>query len=112
MNGEKILIPKNNDANEGYAMSIGHLADACNPYHGDLVLIAADNDGRDHMLVCQCKNPGFIGNDHILGNCEDVRICDDGKIDDINRPLAMINCVCSSDTYQISDREEVQGVPF
>lgn len=93
-NGQVKLIPKNTSTNEGYALPITTLADSCNPFHGDYTLVAADNDSTEYMLICTCKDPGLIGNDNILGNCTNVSICN-GQIDDINKPLDEINCVCS-----------------
>lgn len=94
-NGETRIIPKNDQATEGYALAITTVADACNPYHGDMTLVAADADSVEYMLVCSCKNPGYIGNESLLGNCTSVFICN-GKIDDIDKPLNEIKCVCTS----------------
>lgn len=106
-NGNKVVIPKNATANEGYALAINVLVDACNPYHGDLALVATNADSTEYMLICNCKNPGYIGNDNILGNCTNVYICN-GEIDDINKPLKEINCKC--DARQKNIRYE-DGLP-
>lgn len=92
-NKVKKTIPKNNK-NEGYALPItSKLEEKCNIYHGDLTLISKNDNLDEYMLICKCKEPGYIGNDHILGNCTTVRICN-SKIDDINQPLEKINCIC------------------
>lgn len=108
-NGNELVIPKNEKPNEGYALAITTLSEACNPYHGDLVLVAANRESTEYMLICSCKNPGFIGNEHLLGNCSTVFICD-GKIDNIDQPLEKINCVCEPD--RISKRRgDMKGAP-
>lgn len=106
-NGHTTIIPKNSSPTEGYALAITSLADACNPYHGDLVLVGKNAESTEYMMICNCKNPGYIGNEDILGACEDVFICD-GKIDDLNRPLDEINCVCNE--TEVSLRYE-DGLP-
>lgn len=106
-NGGTFDIPKNKSDNEGYALAITNLAEACNPYHGDLVLVTANAESNEYMLVCSCKNPGFIGNTSLLNACEEVFICD-GKIDDLNKPLDQINCKCAAS--EISVRYNT-GVP-
>lgn len=90
-NNERKIIPKNLDSNDGYCLALTKMP--CNPYHGDLTLVSTDTDSNDYLLICTCKNPGYIGNETLLGNCETVFVCN-GKIDDINRPLNEINCVC------------------
>lgn len=92
-NGKTYNIPKNKYETEGYALSIVNIVGACNPYHGDLVLVTANADSNDYMLICSCKNPGFIGNTSLLNSCEDIFICN-GEIDDLNKPLEQINCKC------------------
>jgi len=92
-NRETTTIPKNSSPNEGYALAITSIADSCNANHGDLILVTTDPTTNEYAMLCNCKNPGYIGNDHILGNCTTVYICN-GKIDDINQPLANINCEC------------------
>lgn len=106
-NGISKIIPKNETANEGYALAITTIIDACNPYHGDLTLVTVNENSNEYMLVCTCKNPGYIGNEDILGNCTTVFICN-GKIDDINKTLDRINCVC--DVRQKSLRYD-DGLP-
>lgn len=103
-NNRTITIPKNDNPNEGYALAITTTSDACNPYHGDFTLIAANNEATEYMLVCICKQPGYIGNENILGNCTTVFICD-GKIDDIEKPLDQINCECGirEQSFRYSD---------
>lgn len=106
--GNSTMIPANATPNDGYALPVTNLASACNPYHGDLVLVSLDSDSTEYMMICSCKNPGYIGNLHILDSCENVFICN-GKIDDINRPLDEINCIC--DDNQASFRYDLDGVP-
>lgn len=86
-------IPSNTTPNDGYALAITAIADSCNPYHGDLTLAALDHNSTEYMLICTCKNPGYIGNENILGNCTTAYICD-GKIDNIDQPLNEIVCEC------------------
>lgn len=94
-NGEVIMIEKNKTENEGYALPIVAKAyGICNPYHSDLVLVAANAEADSYMLICQCKNPGYIGNDEILGTCSTPRICN-GKVKDVMKPLEEIECQCS-----------------
>lgn len=92
-NNKKTTIPKNDDPNEGYALAITTISEACNAYHGDFTLVAANSEATEYMLICTCKNPGYIGNHDLLGNCTTVFICE-GKIDDIEKPLDQINCQC------------------
>nr|AJZ73109.1 PIF-1 [Venturia canescens] len=106
--GEKFIIPRNKSENDGWVLAITDLAAACNPYHGDYVLVAANDNSTEYMLVCQCKNPGYIGNDDILGACTGLRICN-GKVDNINQELKDINCVCKLGQY--SHRYDDDGVP-
>lgn len=92
-NGRVSVIPKNEGPNEGYALSIQTIVDTCNPFHGDPVLISDADESGDYILGCRCKNPGYIGSENVVDSCTTVHICG-GKIDDIDRPLAKINCVC------------------
>lgn len=94
-NGEiPITIKKNKSTKEGYALSVTSVAKSCNPYHGDLILVSLNSDSTEYMLICQCKNPGYIGNNDVLGNCTTPNICN-GKVKDINKPLNEIECVCN-----------------
>lgn len=90
-----IIIPRNDAPNEGYALAIRVLADSCNPYHGDLVLTSLNPTSKEYMMVCSCKNPGYIGNEHLLGNCTTLYVCN-GHVDNINRPLNQIECACKA----------------
>lgn len=99
-NGETFVIPKNVSSNEGYALALTNISKACNPYHGDLVLVTTNADSNEYMLICSCKNPGYIGNLTILNACEDVFICN-GQIDDINKPLEEINCKCDKTEHSV-----------
>lgn len=94
VNDKTIIIPKNQSPTEGYALAIRVLADSCNPYHGDLVLVALSTTSNEYMMICACKNPGYIGNTTVLGNCTSVFICD-GKLVDIDKPLDQVECVCA-----------------
>lgn len=94
-NNESTIIPKNKSPTEGYALAITTISESCNPYHGDLTLVTANAESNEYMLICTCKNPGYIGNDDLLGNCTTVYICN-GQIDDIDKPLKNINCICDS----------------
>jgi len=91
--GQKSIIPKNEDSNDGYCLSVVYTEDFCNLYHGDMALVQIEPASTDTMLICNCRNPGLIGNTSIKGACDTVFICD-GKIDDINKPLSEINCKC------------------
>lgn len=99
-NNVTTTIPKNAAPNEGYALAITTLADACNPYHGDFTLITTDATSNEYMMICNCKNPGYIGNENLLDNCTNVFICN-GKIDNIDQPLSKINCQCSASEKSI-----------
>lgn len=91
--GKRYTIPRNQRPDEGYALAITHLSDACNPYHGDLVLVSINADATEYMMICECKNPGFIGNEHLLGACDTPFICK-GRVVDVNRPLGQVECKC------------------
>lgn len=95
INEQTILIPHNTDPNKGYALPITSFSEDCNVFHGDYVIVALDTTKTEYMMICSCKEPGFIGNESILGNCTTVHICN-GQIDDINKPLNQINCICKS----------------
>lgn len=98
------VIPKNENANEGYALVVRSLIENCNIWHGDPVLVTTENNSsigeQSYLLICQCKNPGYIGNDTILGACDTPFICN-GMVDDVNQPLDKINCKCRSDQKQV-----------
>lgn len=91
---QSTIIPKNSTPTEGYALAIRMLADSCNPYHGDLVLVALTADSNEYMMICSCKNPGYVGNDHMLGNCTTLSVCN-GRVVDINKPLNELECACA-----------------
>lgn len=99
-NGNTYIIKKNKTKTEGYALAITNLAKTCNPYHGDLVLVTANTESTDYMLICSCKHPGYIGNLSLLNSCEDVFVCN-GKIDNINKPLEEINCICEKTEHTV-----------
>lgn len=91
--GVETLIPANSSANEGYCLPIIDAQNACNVYHGDLTLIQLTPDSTDTMIICNCRNPGAIGNTTLLGACDRVFICN-GEVEDINRNLEDIKCAC------------------
>lgn len=101
---EYAIVPRNSSTNEGYALAITNLHQACHPLHGDLVLVTRDLDSSDYMFVCKCKMDGYIGNDTITGNCTTVRICN-GKVDNLDQTLDKMNCVCADheENYRYSD---------
>ncbi|QLI62400.1 PIF-1 [Dikerogammarus haemobaphes nudivirus] len=92
-NGVESIIPANENENQGYCLARSNPEQMCNPFHGDLVFVQTDQNSTDVMLLCECKNPGFIGKTTIDGTCEEVFICD-GKIDDINQSIENISCQC------------------
>ncbi|UDM55382.1 Pif-1 [Phenacoccus solenopsis nudivirus] len=98
------VIPANETPNDGYALAITSITENCNFYHGDLVIVSQSVDSKDYLMVCRCKKEGFIGNDHLLGNCTSIRICN-GKVKDINVPFEKIECVCAS-----YEKSKVHGI--
>lgn len=104
-NGKKTIIKKNDTPEEGYCLSLKTFAEKCNPYHGDLVIVELD---KEHLgLVCSCRNPGFIGNTNLYGDCSHVFVCN-GHINDINQPITQIKCKCNDDQQSIISN----GVPI
>lgn len=103
-NDEYVIVPRNASSNEGYALAITNLDQACHHLHGDLVLVTRDLDSSEYMFVCKCKMDGYIGNDTITGNCTTVRICN-GKVDNLDQTLDKMNCVCADheENYRYSD---------
>lgn len=101
-NGETSFIPANKTETEGYCMVVEKLSQACNSYHGDFVLTQLSPDAAVSGLICDCKNPGYIGNMEMGGNCTDVFICN-GKIDNINQPLDKIKCICEDGFVPVND---------
>ncbi|KAE9522038.1 hypothetical protein AGLY_017558 [Aphis glycines] len=87
------IIPKNTTANEGYALKLDNVFQACNVYHGDLVVVTKYARTDEYLLLCRCKYPGFIGNDNVMGTCTTVRICG-GKVKNINKPIDRLQCSC------------------
>lgn len=90
--GEKSILKKNQDPDEGYCLAVKKITEICSP-QGDLCLVSPSPDTFNFTLMCVCKNPGLIGNNELFGDCTDVRICN-GKIDDINKPIEQIKCIC------------------
>lgn len=97
--GNEHIIPKNTDSNTGYCMNLTTIAEGCSP-QGDYAIMQTGVDTYDYYLMCVCKNPGLIGNMTIDGNCTTIYMCN-GKIDDINKPINEIKCIC--DEYQVAD---------
>lgn len=95
-NGKERIIPRNSEPREGYALAIPILTEACNPYHGELVLVTLSEEARNYMLLCSCKHPGLVGNNTLLGACETVRICPGRGVVDINTPLDQMQCKCAA----------------
>lgn len=105
---KKVEIPKNKDKNTGYALAVTEIYDeACNFDHGNLVLITSNETSNEYMLICECKQPGYIGKDHLLKNCDVVYMCN-GKIDNIKQSLDKIKCIC--DDGKINDSHD--GVSY
>ena len=92
-NGTETIIPQNDDPNEGYCLVVQTLAQRCNPYHGVLVLVQLYPGDTASFLICECKNPGFIGKTTLAGACDEVFVCN-GKVLDINVPFDKITCDC------------------
>lgn len=105
--GTETIIPANQTSAEGYCVTQINENQLCNPYHGDLVFIQPNKDSEEVMLICECKNPGYIGKTTLLGACDEVFICD-GKIDNINQPFESINCVCGP-TY---NQDKINDIPI
>lgn len=104
--GTTTTIPKNKTQDEGYALAVENVNQACNMNHGDLVLVTESADSDAYMFICKCKYEGYIGNDNILGPCETVHICN-GKIDSIDKPLNEIQCVCENHEQNVRYNELV-----
>lgn len=104
--GVEVIVPKNIDSSKGYCLNVTSLSDGCSP-QGDYAIIQNGVDTYDFYLICVCKNPGLIGNLELNGNCSTVYMCN-GKIDDINKPIQDIKCICG--TYQIQDVRN--GIPY
>ncbi|XP_025191134.1 uncharacterized protein LOC112591504 [Melanaphis sacchari] len=86
-------VPANAEKNEGYALAISFSVEDCHPHHGQRVLVSSDDKSYEYLMICRCIREGYIGNDHLLGNCTVVRICN-GKVKDINVPFGEIECDC------------------
>lgn len=96
-NGVEATIRKNTSEKDGYALAIPIIA-TCNTNHGRITLVTTSASSNEYMMICTCINPGYIGNDNLLGNCETVFICD-GKIDSIEKELKDINCICEGSKF-------------
>lgn len=91
--GETTTIPANDTVDDGYCLTVIDIESRCNLFHGDLALIQITPTRPDTMIICNCRNPGLIGNTTVLGACDTPFICQ-GNVDDLNKPLAEIDCVC------------------
>lgn len=109
-NNVKYNIPKNEDLNEGYCLTILQIEKFCNVYHGDLTLVQLTPDSSDTMLICNCRNPGLIGNLSLMGSCTNVFMCN-GEIDEINKPINEINCICAPNNENIKINNISHCVP-
>ncbi len=92
-NGDVTIIPANSTPDEGYCMVTETVSESCNPYHGDLVLVQSSADATESSLICDCKNPGYIGKTSLSGACDDVFVCN-GSVVDLNVPFDKITCQC------------------
>jgi Per os infectivity len=92
-NGLPNKIPPNITPNEGYALAIPITAEACNPYHGDLALVTLSASSRQYILLCRCKNPGYVGKNTLLGDCSVPTICG-GKVVSLDQELRELECDC------------------
>lgn len=97
--GVEIMIPPNSNSTEGYCFTQANPNQLCNPYHGDLVLVQEYPNTPEVMLICECKNPGFIGKTTLLGACDEVFVCD-GKVNNLNVPFEQITCKCDDKSIQ------------
>lgn len=93
--GEVAIIRKNANKDEGYCLQINTIKQACNPFHGELVLIKPYLNLNEYTYLCECFNPGFIGNLSYIGACETPFICN-GKVEDINTSLVDMKCLCGA----------------
>lgn len=89
-NGNSGFLTANKEG-EGYCLDILSANQRCNPYHGELVLVMVNT--YSSMFICNCKNPGIVGNITIDGPCETPFICN-GNIENINVPADKLKCVC------------------
>lgn len=105
MNEHK-TIPANTSPDEGYCMVVHTLAERCNQYHGDLVFVQREPGSTETVLLCNCKNPGLVGNTQILGACDTAFVCH-GKVDDINQPLNEMSCICAPNQMAVT----ANGIP-
>lgn len=106
--GERYTIPANATDNDGYLLVVLKAAEACNVNTGDLVLVALSNTSNEYGVMCECKKPGFIGKDEMMGNCTVERTC---KVDNINQPIKDMKCVCESpvkiNVYTSTDQDAI-----
>lgn len=99
-NGLPNKIPPNRGPNEGYALAIPVTAEVCNPYHGDLALVTLSASSRQYVLLCRCKNPGFVGKATLLGDCTVPTICG-GRVVSLDRELRDLECQCKPHEHSV-----------
>lgn len=73
--GAHYTLPANSNKDEGYCFNLPKAYPYCNPFHGDWILTRANNH-VGYQFVCQCRNPGYVGNSSLYGPCETLRLCD------------------------------------
>lgn len=120
---ETITVPANTDPKEGYALEMTNHVPTCNPYHGDLVLVSLGTSGpsqNTYAMMCECKHPGIIGKETIMGDCNKPYVCN-GEVVNIDVPLDKIECKCEKYQRTIflehrastaSDTDNVIMVPY
>lgn len=99
--GTRTIIEKNETENDGYCLTITSVEETCNLYHGDLALVQITPDNSDSMIICNCRNPGLIGNTTVRGACDTIFVCD-GQIDNINQPMDNVKCICAENAINVS----------
>ncbi|UBZ25519.1 PIF-1 [Crangon crangon nudivirus] len=104
--GVEYIIPANDSADAGYCLVTKNPTQACNPFHGNLIFVQLQPDATDSMLYCECINPGYIGKLELQDSCNEPFICQ-GQIDDINKDLKDITCICPPNLQA----QTVNGIP-
>jgi hypothetical protein len=100
ISGIPTTIPANESANEGYCLTIDDVESRCNLFHGDLALVQLFPERSETLLICNCRNPGIIGNTTILGACDTPFICN-GLINNINQDISEVNCICNDNATNV-----------
>lgn len=109
--GERITLPANESADEGYCLSVDKVADRCNPLYGRHMLVQlppGSNSTGDMALACQCTYPGLIGNTDIHGACETYFMCN-GRVRQTGLPLVDTECDCPTGQMNIAATDDVSG---